>query len=81
MLYDNCKTKISKSKVKILNTQVSTVAKVLKDNKIKKSIDLFSLDVEGYEFNVLNGINFRTNKSKYFLIETKNFNKLNKFFI
>ena len=79
MIYDNCKTKISKSQVKTLNTQVSTVAKVLKDNKIKKSIDLFSLDVEGYELNVLNGINFRANKIKYFLIETKNFNKLNKF--
>ena len=45
----------------------------------KQKIDFFSLDVEGAEFEVLNGIDFDENKINYFLIETSNFNRLKLF--
>ncbi len=35
------------------------------------SIDLLSLDVEGYEENVLNGIDFKTHAPKLILVETR----------
>jgi FkbM family methyltransferase len=54
-----------------------TLTEVLKKSKAPKLIDLFSLDVEGYEFEVLEGIDFENYKFKYFLVETSNFDKLN----
>lgn len=54
-----------------------TLTEVLRKNYVPKLIDLFSLDVEGYEFEVLEGIDFENYKFKYFLIETNNFDKLN----
>jgi FkbM family methyltransferase len=54
-----------------------TLTEVLKKSNVPKLIDLFSLDVEGYEFEVLEGIDFENYKFKYFLIETNNFDKLN----
>jgi FkbM family methyltransferase len=44
----------------ILNTQIIT------------EIDLLSLDVEGYEYNVLKGLDFNKYKPKYLLIEIYN---------
>jgi FkbM family methyltransferase len=38
-------------------------------------IDFFSLDVEGYEYEVLNGINFYKINIKYICIEIKSFDK------
>jgi FkbM family methyltransferase len=58
-----------------------TLTEVLKKNNVPKLIDLFSLDVEGYEFEVLEGIDFENYKFKYFLIETSNFDKLNNYLI
>ncbi|CAN1606864.1 hypothetical protein MCEMIE29_00245 [Candidatus Pelagibacterales bacterium] len=58
-----------------------TLTEVLKKNKSPKLIDLFSLDVEGYEFEVLKGIDFKNYKFKYFLIETNNFDNLNNYLI
>ena len=51
--------------------------KLLDDLNFNKVIDLFSLDVEGNEFEVINGIDFKKYKINYFLIETNNFDKLN----
>ena len=48
-------------------------------HKAPKIIDFFSLDVEGAEFEVLNGINFKSYKFKYILLETRKFNRINKF--
>jgi len=56
-----------------------TLTEVLKNSNAPKLIDLFSLDVEGYEFEVLEGIDFKNFKFKYFLIETNNFNNLNNY--
>lgn len=57
-----------------------TLSSILKNKKIKK-IDFFSLDVEGYEFKVLQGINFKKIKFKYILVETDKPKKLNNFFL
>jgi FkbM family methyltransferase len=58
-----------------------TLTEVLKKNNSPKLIDLLSLDVEGYEFEVLKGIDFKNYKFKYFLIETNNFDNLNNYLI
>lgn len=78
MTYDNCMTKVSnKNKSKKTIVKTSTLEAILNRNKIKKQIDLFSLDVEGYEMAVLDGINFTKHQFKLILIETKNFSKIN----
>ena len=74
-------SKISNFKKESFLTQTMTLTDILKKNNAPKLIDLFSLDVEGYEFNVLEGIDFNDYKFKYFLIETNNFNKLNNYLI
>jgi FkbM family methyltransferase len=42
-------------------------------------IDFFSLDVEGYELNVLRGINLSKYKPKYILVETKRLDEVDSF--
>ena len=60
-------------------TQALTLNKILKKFNAPKIIDLLSLDTEGAEFEVLNGIDYSIYKFKYLLIETSKFNKLNLF--
>ena len=80
MRYDNCQTKVfSNNRNKKITVKTSTLSKLLEKNKIIKNIDLFTLDVEGYENNVLDGINFAKHKFKFFLIETKKFFKIKKY--
>jgi FkbM family methyltransferase len=74
-------SKISTVKRESVLTQTMTLTNILKKNNSPKLIDLFSLDVEGHEFDVLEGIDFNNYKFKYFLIETNNFNKLNNYLI
>jgi len=74
-------SKFSNSNHKNFSTQPITLTEILKNNNSPKIIDLFSLDVEGYEFKVLEGIDFKNYKFKYFLIETNNFNKLNNYLV
>jgi FkbM family methyltransferase len=50
----------------------STLEKLLKKHKINK-IDFFSLDVEGYEHEVLNGIDFNEVEFGMILIETHDY--------
>ena len=52
-----------------------TLDSILQKNPSIKIVDLFSLDVEGNEFEVLNGASL--DKIRYMLIETNNFEKLN----
>ena len=40
-----------------------------------QDVDFFSLDVEGYEFRVLNGIDFAKHKPKYFLVEVYSYDE------
>jgi len=51
-----------------IKVQAKKLSKILDDNNLKK-IDFFSLDVEGYEYEVLNGIDFNKHEFKFLLIE------------
>lgn len=48
-----------------------TISSIIDEHNIDK-IDFFSLDVEGYELEVLRGVDFNKVRPKYFLIETSN---------
>ena len=80
---DNLQAKIAlgtrphKKNEKIISVKCKTLEKILDNIKIPKLIDLFSLDVEGYEFEVLGGINFNSVKFKYILVETEFPEKMN----
>jgi len=63
----------------IIRVKCKTLEKILDNTKIPKLIDFFSLDVEGYEFEVLEGINFNSTKFKYILVETQFPEKINNF--
>jgi FkbM family methyltransferase len=52
----------------LVKVSVSTLTNIL-DKQIIPKIDLLSLDVEGYELNVLKGLNFNKYKPLYLLIE------------
>jgi hypothetical protein len=54
----------------IIKVKATTLNKIIFDHKLPQIIDLFSLDVEGYEFEVLKGINFNEIKFKYIIVET-----------
>ena len=54
---------------------------LLSKNNTPIIIDFFSLDVEGVELEVLQGINHRSYKFKYLLIEVRNFNRINTFLL
>ena len=49
-----------------------TLTKILDEISAPNLIDFFSLDVEGFEDQVIKGINFKKYNFKFFLIETKN---------
>lgn len=42
-------------------------------------IDFFSLDVEGYELEVLKGLDFSKYRPKYILVETSKFNEIDEY--
>lgn len=54
-----------------ITIKARTLTAICEESKIF-NIDLFSLDVEGYEYDVLNGIDFSKINIKYFLIEVYN---------
>lgn len=56
---------------KIIEVPCTTLNSILEKHNINH-IDFFSLDVEGYEIEVLSGFNVQKYKPKYFLIETGN---------
>jgi FkbM family methyltransferase len=66
---------------RIIAVKCKTLEKALDDIEIPKLIDLFSLDVEGSEIDVLQGINFDSVKFKYILIETASPEKINNFLL
>lgn len=61
----------------IVDVPAITIEKLIQKHRISK-IDFFSLDVEGYELSVLNGLDFNNIRPKYFLIETSNNSKYQK---
>ena len=72
----------TRSTVDNIDTRIKIVVKsanlnfILNKIKAPRIIDFFSLDVEGDEFEVLKGINFKQYSFKYILIETYELNKL-----
>lgn len=52
-----------------INVRARTLSSILDEHSIK-DIDLFSLDVEGFELEVLKGLDFKQYKPKLLLIET-----------
>ena len=67
---------IEDRKIKVKSKNLNSILNQIKAPKV---IDFFSLDVEGDEFEVLNGINFNKYNFKYFLIECNQLKKLKKF--
>lgn len=63
--------RISINKHEIINVNAITLTQLLIKHNIEK-IDFFSLDVEGYEIDVLNGLDFDVFRPKFILIETAN---------
>ena len=64
------RSKTIKSHFKYVNC--TTLTKVLDEISAPNVIDFFSLDVEGFEDQVIKGIDFDKYNFKYFLIETTN---------
>ncbi len=50
---------------------IQTLSDILSEEGVPK-IDLLSLDVEGYEKNVLEGMNLQVNRPKHILVEVRN---------
>ena len=75
------RTGFHKKNEKIITVRCKTLKNILDNIEIPQLIDLFSLDVEGYEFEVLEGINFNSIKFKYILVETEFPEKMNNFLI
>jgi hypothetical protein len=63
---------------KLVEVNCTTLEKIINTNLDNKSIDLLSLDTEGYEFDILQGLNLDKNRPKYMLIEiyTKDYEKI-----
>jgi hypothetical protein len=55
---------------------MTTLTNILKKHQVN-NINLFSLDVEVYEKEVLGGLDLKIFNIEYILIETNNFNKIN----
>ena len=62
-------------KIYDIDVPVKTLNKIIEDNKILK-IDLLVLDIEGYEFEALNGLDLDRHKPKYILIEVRELYKI-----
>lgn len=54
-----------------------TLTSVLDEAGISEPIDFFSLDVEGYELEVLKGLDISKYRPKYILIEVRNLKEIN----
>ena len=61
------------------SAETKTLTDVLKQANAPAHIDLFSLDVEGAEIEVLKGVDFSKYRFKIICVETNNFNLINKF--
>ena len=61
------------------SAETKTLTDVLKQANAPAHIDLFSLDVEGSEIEVLKGVDFSKYRFKIICVETNNFNLINKF--
>ena len=63
-----------------INVPARTLASILEECGVK-TIDFFSLDVEGYELNVLKGMNLTKYRPKYILVEMNDYEDVNAFLV
>ena len=63
-------------KVKEFFVETTTLNQIFKDVKAPIMMDFLSLDVEGSEIEVLNGINFMNYNFKYIMVESRNDNRI-----
>ncbi len=63
-----------------LEVPARTLAFVLDSIQDAPPIDFFSLDVEGYELNVLRGMNIAKHRPRFILVESKFFDEVDEFF-
>tara|TARA_B100000575_G_C23054850_1_gene607226 strand:+ start:184 stop:873 length:690 start_codon:yes stop_codon:yes gene_type:complete len=70
---------IRKENSEKINVKAKTFNQIMDEINLKDKIDFFSLDVEGSELEVLEGIDFNKHHIEYLLIETHNFIKLKSF--
>jgi FkbM family methyltransferase len=59
---------IRRGNAELVRVQVSTLEKILDSHQVK-TIDFLSLDTEGYEHDILRGLNLKKYRPKYILIE------------
>ena len=60
-----------------ITVPVRTLESILDDCRDLPEIDFFSLDVEGYELEVLKGLNLSKYRPKYLLVEARFFDEVN----
>ena len=60
-----------------IEVPTKTLESILDDTPNLPTIDFFSLDVEGYELNVLDGLNLSHYRPRYILVEARFFNEVN----
>ena len=66
------------SKTYEIQVPARTLTSILDECQVQE-IDLFSLDVEGYELNVLKGLDFKKYQPKYMLIEARYKDEIEKY--
>jgi hypothetical protein len=54
---------------RLVEVSVDTLDNIINENLQNKVINLLSLDTEGYEFEILKGLNLDKNRPQYMLIE------------
>ena len=64
-----------------VNVKSKTLESILDDLEKPVKIDFLSLDVEGYELEVLKGMNLKKYKPNYILVEARNFEEINDYLI
>ena len=81
----NCMSSVNADRVvenknKMITISTKTLTSIINESGFTE-IDFFSLDVEGYELNVLKGLDFELYRPKYILIEiyTKDYKNILKF--
>lgn len=68
-------------KYDVIQVPATTLERIMDQNAPDKQIDLLSLDTEGYELNILKGLNLNKYRPSYLLIEvyTKDYDELSKY--
>jgi hypothetical protein len=56
----------------LIEVNCITLENIFNTQLKNKTVDLLSLDVEGYEYNILEGLNLDKNRPKFMLIEIYN---------